>query len=76
MMAKVNVFEGARRIVLLLKVAWVIGCIVVVWNNEPYISRHYATAGPSAPFIRSEGCNTVRDHSKHLFSHPLEDGKT
>ncbi|MGH9631022.1 MAG: hypothetical protein ACRD7E_22160 [Bryobacteraceae bacterium] len=44
----INVFEGARRIVPLLQVVWVIGCIVMVWNQTPYVSLHYATSRPIA----------------------------
>ena len=50
---RINVFEGARRILRLVQALWVIGAFVVAWITAPYVHTAYVTAGPDKPFVRS-----------------------
>lgn len=49
---KVNVFEGARRITLLIAVLWAIGVVVFTWNNEPNVPLSYVIVWIGNPPIR------------------------
>lgn len=46
----INVFEGARRISLLIKIVWVLGCTVALFMQTPSVSLTYQAELPSAPF--------------------------
>jgi hypothetical protein len=72
---KINVFEGARRILRLLQAVWVLGAIVVSWNQTPYVSLTYSTAAPSAPFVPAEDCRS-NDRTEHLYGRKLDGEKT
>lgn len=50
---KLNVFEGARRISLLVGVLWAVGVAIAVWNNEPYLVVRYDVLAPNAAPIKS-----------------------
>ncbi len=51
---KLNVFEGARRIVLALGALWVIGCIAYAVFAEPYVSATFAIPGFGEPPLKAE----------------------
>ena len=34
----INIFEGARRIVFMIQVLWMLGVIAVTWVGEPYVN--------------------------------------
>jgi hypothetical protein len=46
------VFEGCRRIARLLQCIWIIGCLVVFWNQRPFARLVYETEGPDRSFVR------------------------
>jgi hypothetical protein len=52
-----NIFEGFRRIRLILQCLWV-GCMIVVGLHDvtepPYVSVRFDTYNPNQPFYRSE----------------------
>jgi hypothetical protein len=70
-----NLFEGARRIQLLLQVLWVLGCVVFVWNDTPSLSLKYETLHPAAPFHRTTGECGSEDASEFRYGYDLGDGK-
>lgn len=45
----INVFEGARRIMLLFAALWGIGVVVYVWNDEPTVYMSYTVEWPDQP---------------------------
>ena len=54
---KFNIFEGARRIALLIAVVAVIGTLIALATYDPYVSVRYSVANPSAAFVRmQESC--------------------
>jgi hypothetical protein len=73
-MARFNVFEGSRRIALLIKVVWAIGAVAVGWTNSPRVSLEFSTSHPDAAFIRSDGCISGTDATRYI-SRPIDDGK-
>lgn len=46
---RLNIFEGARRIALLIGVVWAIGCLSYAIFNEPYFSLRY-----EVPFLGAQ----------------------
>jgi len=50
---KLNLFEGARRVLRLVQGVWLLGVAGIVLLDKPYISTEYHTAGPDHPFLRS-----------------------
>lgn len=76
-MTRFNLFEGSRRIALLLKVVWVIGVGVVAYNQSPYVSLTFFTMMPNDPFVRlpNEECNTGADDFDYV-SREFDEGKT
>jgi hypothetical protein len=61
-MAGINVFEGSRRIALLLKVVWVIGVAVLSYMQSPDVLVKFVTTQPDAPFmITDEDCEIGAD---------------
>ena len=64
---KFNVFEGARRIALLLAVVATLAVVAVAATHDPYLSLRYTVSLPGAPFVRSgEVCPL--DADSHYFS--------
>jgi hypothetical protein len=72
---KINVFEGGRRVALMLEIVWVIGCMIVFWHDTPYIELTYETAGPSAPFVRTSKFTDSRDAQEYHGAYDLSDDK-
>lgn len=61
-MTRINVFEGSRRIALVLKVVWLIGVAVVASVHSAPVSMTFVTSQPNAPFIiTDEDCDTSSD---------------
>jgi hypothetical protein len=60
---KLNVFEGARRILMAFSGIWVVGwvtfAIVRAPEEPPYLS--YSIAGPGQPMIRTAGCEAYAE---------------
>jgi len=51
---RVNVFEGARRIALLLAVLVTGGVLIAASTSEPYLSLNYSVASTNAPFVKTD----------------------
>jgi hypothetical protein len=51
---RINVFEGARRIALLISV--LVSIVVIALNamSDPYVSVNYNVSAPNAPFVRTD----------------------
>lgn len=72
---KFNVFEGARRIALVLAAIAAVSTIAIVAMQDPYISLSYTVAHPNAPFVRNdEQCPT--DGARHYFSTKTAKGQS
>lgn len=50
-MMKVNIFEGARRISLLIGVLWVVGWSAAAIFSEPYSRVNYSVLSLGVPFV-------------------------
>jgi hypothetical protein len=74
-MARFNVFEGSRRIALLIKVLWAIGALAVGWTTSPYVSMKFSTSNPDANFVQSDNCRIGKD-AVRFISRPIDDGRT
>lgn len=71
---KINIFEGARRISLLIAGVATAGTLIAIYTHEPYVPARYSIANPAAPFVRmEESCPS--DASKHYFSSKSIAGK-
>lgn len=63
----INIFEGARRISLLLAGLAIVGTAIVLIYDEPYMPIMYSIAHPTGPFVLREGpCPS--DASRHYFT--------
>ena len=49
-----NIFEGARRVALLIVGVAVVGTLIALATYDPYISVHYSIAYPNGAFVRME----------------------
>jgi hypothetical protein len=74
---KINIFEGARRISLLLQGVWVVGCIAVAVFNDPSATLDYETRGPSMPFVESasSSCSSP-DAEETIYKYKLKNSST
>lgn len=70
-MARFNVFEGSRRIALLIKVVWALGALVVGWTSTPYVSLEFSTSYPGADFIKGGDCRYGTD-AREFVSRPID----
>ena len=68
-----NVFEGARRISLLMEIVWVIGCAVMFWTQSPHVSLTYQADRPSALFQVADNCGS--DDAREYKTVGLADNK-
>ena len=70
----INIFEGARRIALLLAGVATIGTVIGLIVCDPYMPIMYSIAHPSGPFVRmEESCPS--DADKHYFTAKTSTGK-
>jgi hypothetical protein len=53
---RLNVFEGARRIALVLGLVWVTACVAYGVFTEPYTHLFYSANGPGAAFVKADRC--------------------
>jgi len=76
-MARFNIFEGSRRIALLVKCLWVIGALIIGWMEYPNISLLFVTHGPGQDFQLATGddCSIGTDGIEFI-SRDIGDGKT
>jgi hypothetical protein len=72
---KFNIFEGARRIALLIGGIAVAGTLFALSTYDPYVSVHYSIAQPNGAFIRmQESCPS--DADQHYFSSKTSAGQS
>jgi hypothetical protein len=70
----INIFEGSRRIALLVAGLATLGTLVALVTNDPYVSIDYSIARPGGSFSRqSENCPS--DAGKHYFTTETRTGK-
>lgn len=68
---RINAFEGARRVLLLLLIFWTIGVVAVTWERTPYIAASFSVNAANAPPVRmkeDDYCNHS-DAEKKLSRH-------
>ena len=71
---RVNIFEGARRIALLLAGLATALTIIAVAMHKPYVSATYLIARPDGQFVRtSESCPS--NVARHYFSAVTSSGR-
>ncbi len=62
-----NIFEGARRIALLIAGIAVAGTLIALATYDPYVSVQYSIAHPNGAFVRmEESCPS--DAGRYYFS--------
>jgi len=70
-----NIFEGARRIALLIGGIAVAGTLVALVTYDPYVSVQYSIAHPNGTFVRmQESCPSEAD--RHYFTTKTSTGKS
>jgi hypothetical protein len=67
-MARVNLFEGSRRIALFVKVVWVLGVVAFLYADGPSVRLNFETAGPDSPFtmVQGDDCRIGSDASEYF----------
>jgi len=70
----INMFEGARRIALLIAGVATIGTVAYQFFHDPYISANYSIAHPTEPFVKT-GDSCPRDSGTHYFTAKTGKGK-
>lgn len=72
----VNVFEGARRVRLLLQILLIGSCLAIGFFDHPYISTTFETLGPSQPWRLSDTECGADDKEKWKYDYYVGDGFT
>ncbi|HKE87609.1 MAG TPA: hypothetical protein VKB50_27820 [Vicinamibacterales bacterium] len=66
-MVDFNIFEGSRRIALLLKVLVGACGLFITFLQTPYVRLQYDTHGPDQPFVLTTGsCDVFNDASEYI----------
>ena len=64
---KFNIFEGGRRIALLIGGIVAAGTLIALALNDPYVSADYSITNPNGEFVRmQEPCPS--DAARHFFT--------
>lgn len=72
---KFNIFEGARRISLLIGGIAIVGTLIALVTYDPYVSAQYSIAHPNGAFVRMrESCPS--DASRHYFTSKTSTGES
>jgi hypothetical protein len=72
---KFNIFEGARRIALLIGGIAIAGTLIALVTYDPYVSVQYSIAHPNGAFVRmQESCPS--DASRHYFTSKTSTGES
>lgn len=72
---KFNIFEGARRIAILIGGLAVAGTMIALATYDPYVSVQYSIAHPNGAFVRmQESCPS--DAGRHYFSTRTSTGES
>lgn len=70
-----NIFEGARRIALLIGGIAVAGTLIALVTYDPYVSVQYSIAHPNGAFVRmQESCPS--DADRHYFTSEISTGES
>ncbi|RZK23505.1 MAG: hypothetical protein EOO43_08405, partial [Flavobacterium sp.] len=70
----INIFEGARRISLLIAGVSTAITLYVAYIYEPYIIANYSISHPNGQFSRTEN-DCPSDAARHYFSPKTKSGK-
>lgn len=70
-----NIFEGARRIALLIAGIAVVGTLIALTTYDPYVSVDYSIAHPNGAFVRTEN-SCPSDAGRHYFSSKASVGES
>ena len=70
----INIFEGARRIALLLGGGAAVITVLVAFNQDAYDRATYSLAAPNAPFRKTDGDCPSKGRSIY-FDHKTSNGK-
>lgn len=71
---KLNMFEGARRISILIGAVWIIGFVGYAIFTEPYVSMNFKIFSLGSPPLPLDGCET--DDATEYFSTKTSSGKS
>lgn len=72
---KLNIFEGARRIALMIAGVAVAGTLFALATYDPYVSVQYSIANPNGAFVQiQESCPS--DAERHYFSSRTSSGES
>lgn len=70
-----NIFEGARRIALLIAGIAATGTLIALATYDPYVSVQYTIAQPNGAFVKTqESCPS--DAARHYFSSRTSKGES
>lgn len=70
-----NIFEGARRIALLLGAGAAVITVLVAFNQNTYHHAQYSLVAPNFPFIKTDG-GCQNEGKEIYFDHTASSGKT
>jgi hypothetical protein len=70
----INIFEGARRIALLLGGGAALITVLVAFNQDAYYRAQYSLAAPNAPFRKTDG-GCPSEGRTIYFDHKTSSGK-
>jgi hypothetical protein len=70
----INIFEGARRIALLLGVGAAFISVLVAFNENSYYRATYSLAAPNAPFRKTDD-DCPRDGKTIFFEYKTSSGR-
>ena len=70
----INIFEGARRIALLLGGGAAVITVLVAFNTDAYYHATYSLAAPNAPFRKTDG-GCPSEGRTIYFDHKTSSGK-
>lgn len=73
---KFNLFEGGRRIALLVTAVAVVVAVASVLSSKPYVATHYRVAGPGEPFVRTTAGCPIKDAASTYFNTQTPKGRT
>jgi len=71
--ARLNVFEGARRIAMVIAAIPTIYVLIGVATSTPYLPVYYHVTGPDAPFIKTDN-SCPAESRKYYFSKEVSNG--
>lgn len=71
--ARFNVFEGARRIAMVITAISTIIGLIIAANRDPYLPVYYSITRPDAPFIKTDN-SCPAGSGKHYFSKEVSNG--